>query len=280
MNDSTDLAEGPAIAENVAPAAEQQPETVADETAPATTDASETSETEGKKPHWSTKRIDELTRDKYAERQAREAAEKHARYLEQQLARLQKPSEPVQTEKPATLPKLEDFSYDEAAYQAALLEHASKEAARKVREELKREESERQKQAQVKSWKQREAEFKAKTPDYEDVVYTAPISDAVADLIIESEIGAEVAYYLGKHPEEARQIAELDPVKAARAIGRIEAKLEKPPAPPSKPKPVSEAPPPPPRIEAVEPAVEKDPDQMSVGDWLKWRNKQLSRKKA
>jgi hypothetical protein len=46
----------------------------------------------------------------------------------------------------------------------------------------------------------------------------------------------------------------------ARAIGRIEVKLEAPPVPPAPataPKQVSKAPPPPPKIEATEPSISK-----------------------
>jgi hypothetical protein len=244
------------------------------ESSPAVNDADESSEP---KPKGVQKRIDELTRN-WREAERREAA------LLDMLQRQQTPAkQEAAPEKPKTLPKLEDFNYDEAAYQVALFNHASTEAARQVREELKREEQQREQQERVKSWKTRETEFKAKTPDYESVAHYAPMSDAMVQVITESDIGPEIAYFLGKNLDTAQRIAQLDPVKAAREIGRIEAKLEKPPAPtppPPRPAPVSQAPPPPPRLETSEPAIDKDPDQMSMGDWLKWRNKQLSRKKA
>lgn len=254
----------------IAPVEETQQ--VEAESSPAVNDADESSDP---KPKGVQKRIDELTRLRYD-------AERDRDYWRQLALQQQAPAkqEPVVAEKPKPLPKLEDFNYDEAAYQAALFEHASAEAARKVREELKHEQEQKQKQERVKSWKTREAEFESNTPDYKQVAYYAPISDAMAEVIQESDIGPQIAYYLGKNTAEAEQIAQLDPVRAARAIGRIEAKLEKPPAPPPAPKPVSKAPPPPPRIEATEPAVEKDPDQMSTREWLKWREKQLSRKRG
>lgn len=278
MTDTTDPVVETTVPDAIAPEATEQVEQVQAESSPAVTDADDT---EAPRPKGVQKRIDELTRN-WREAERREQA--LLAMLQQQKAPAKQ--DPVAEEKPKALPKLEDFAFDEAAYQAALLELASKEAARAVREELKREESERQKQVQVKSWKQREAEFKAKTPDYDDVVYTAPISDAMADLIMESEIGAEVAYYLGKNPDEARQIAELDPVKAARALGRIEAKLEKPPAPPTpKPVAVSKAPPPPPRIEAAGEAApvradSPESDKLPMAEWMRLRTKQLARKKG
>jgi hypothetical protein len=250
------------------------------ESSPAVTDADETSEP---KPKGVQKRIDELTRN-WREAERREAA---------LLAMLQQKTpaqpEPAKSEpQVATRPKLEDFNYDETAYQAALDEYYEKKADEVVERKLSQREQERQKTERVKSWKTREAEFKAKNPDYEELAYFAPISDAMGELIQESEHGPELAYYLGKpeNREEALRIAQLDPVKAAREMGRLEAKFEKPAIPPApKPVAVSKAPPPPPRIEAVEHAVTIRPDSpesdkaMSDDEWFRARNKQLARKK-
>lgn len=257
----------------IAPTTAETPAPAQAESSPAVNDADESSDP---RPKGVQKRIDELTRLRYD-------AERDRDYWRQLALQQTTPAkqEPAVAEKPKALPKLEDFNYDEAAYQAALFEHASAEAARKVREDLRREQEQKQKQERVKSWKTREAEFKAKNPDYEQVAYYAPITEAMAEVIQESELGPQIAYYLGKNTTEAEQIAQLDPVRAARALGRIEAKLEKPAAPPPPPKPaVSQAPPPPPRLEASEPAIEKSPDQLSTKEWLRMREKQLARKKA
>lgn len=272
MTDTTEQVVEQPAPDAIGPTTVETPEPVQADSSPAADDADDSS---APRPKGVQKRIDELTRN-WREAERREAA---------LMAMLQKQHTPAKqdtvVEKPKAVPRLEDFNYDESAYQAALFEHASAEAARKVREELKREDEQRKQSERVKSWKARESEFRTKNPDYEDVAYYAPINEAMADIIQESELGPQVAYYLGKNLDEARAITEMSPTQAARALGRIEAKLEKPPTPPPAPKPaVSQAPPPPPRLEATEPAVEKDPDQMSMGDWLKWRNKQLSRKKA
>lgn len=277
MTDTTEQAvvETPAP-DAIAPTTAETPEPVQAESSPAVNDADESSE---QRPKGVQKRIDELTRLRYD-------AERDRDYW-RQLALQQQPQakpEPARPEAPKPVPKLEDFNYDEAAYQAALFEHASAEAARKVREELRRETEQQQKQERVKSWKTRETEFKAKNPDYEQVAYYAPISDAMAEVIQESELGPAIAYYLGKNTAEAEQIAQLDSVRAARALGRIEAKLEQPATPPPSKPAVSKAPPPPPRIEAVDTAVtvradSPESDKLSDSEWLKLRNKQLARKK-
>ena len=282
MTDTTEqaLIETPAP-DAIEPDTTEQVEQGQAESSPAVNDADESAgKPKPKKGEGIQSRIDELTRN------WREAERREAQLLDM-LRKQQSPAKPQETAKsdaPKQLPKLEDFNYDEAAYQAALFEHASAEAARKVREELKQEENQRKQTERVKSWKTRESEFRAKTPDYEDVAYYAPITDAMAEIIQESDLAPAIAYYLGKNTDEARSIGEMSPVQAARAIGRIEARLEKPSAPSPQPKPVSKAPPPPPRIEAVEQAVtvradSPESDKLSDEEWVKLRNKQLARKK-
>lgn len=197
------------------------------------------------------KRIDKLTW------QARQA-ERERDFFRDQLQR-QTPAkpEPVAAEAPKPPPKLEDFNYDEAAYQAALTAHVTAEAARQVREEFRKEQEQLTQKQKVESWRKRESEFAAKTPDYQDKAYYAPIPDKAVDIIRDCENGPAIAYYLGEHPDEARALDGLSEPAMARAIGRIEAKLETPPAPAPAPKPVSKAPPPPPKIEATEPSISK-----------------------
>jgi flagellar biosynthesis GTPase FlhF len=246
------------------------------ESSPAVNDADESSEP---RPKGVQKRIDELTRN-WREAERREAA------LLDMLQRQQTPAkQEAVPEMPKAVPKLEDFNYDEASYQTALFKHVKDEAAQAARDELQQERTREKEQAKKQTFKQRETDFAKANPDYISLTRdpSLPFTRAIVELTAESEKGPEVLYYLAKNREIADRIAELSPVAAAREIGRIEAKLEKPPAPTPplpRPAPVSQAPPPPPRLETSEPAIEKDPDQMSMGDWLKWRNKQLSRKKA
>lgn len=262
MTDTTEQVVDQPAPDAIEPETVETPVEEQAESSPAVTDADESSEP---KPKGIQKRIDELTRLRYDAERERD----HWR----QMAMREAPKPPAEPEKPKALPKLEDFNYDEAAYQTALFNHASAEAARQVREELKREEQQRQQQERVKSWKTRETEFKAKTPDYESVAHYAPMSDAMVQVITESEIGPEIAYFLGKNPETAERIAQLDPVKAAREIGRLEAKLEKPSAPAPAAKPVSKAPPPPPKIDATDAPVDRDWAKESDDAWYRHQKK-------
>jgi hypothetical protein len=242
-------------------------ETPGAESAPAATDASAAAE---KTP--TQKRIDELT-------WLRREAERDRDYWREHATR-QTPANPaVEASAPKKPPTLAEHNYDESAYQAALAEHFKAETARQVREELQREQAEQSVRQRVESFGKREQAFASKHADYLEITRdpTLPVSEAMVELLQESEVGPEVLYYLGNNREEALKIAQLGEFAAARAIGRLEAKLETVKTAP--PKPVSKAPPPPPQIEAVEPAVAKDPSAMSDAEFAKWRRRQIAQRR-
>ncbi len=115
--------------------------------------------------------------------------------------------------------------------------------------------------AQVNSAKERYA-------DFEQVAFQAPISDELADLIAVSDLGADLAYHLGTDHKTAvklSEIAKLNPVEAARALGRLEATLAAP-----QPRRTPTAPPPitPVRGRA---APAQSVDSMSPEEFAKWR---------
>lgn len=127
----------------------------------------------------------------------------------------------------------------------------------------------------AKTWGNREAEARTRYSDYDEALAEdVRISRSMHDMILESDVGPDVAYWLGKNPVEAQRIASLSPTAAAREIGKIEARV----APPDKPAVVvrsaSSAPAP---ISPVSKAAktEADPDKMSADEWAAMRNKQL-----
>jgi hypothetical protein len=68
----------------------------------------------------------------------------------------------------------------------------------------------------------------AKYDDFEEVALaeTVPITPMIQEVLAETENPADVAYYLGKNRTECVGIGKMTPIAAARAIARIEAKLE------------------------------------------------------
>lgn len=236
------------------------------------------------------KRIDELTR-------YRREAERDRDYWRELAMRGQTAEAPKEPEAPAVatkMPALADYEYDEGKYQAALIEFTRGEARREAEAVLRAERDRQAAEARTRTWTEKEAEFSKARPDYREKVTdpTLPISKPMAQVIQQSEIGPDVAYYLAENRELAAQIAALPLEAAAHAIGRIEGRLlaqqevAKTAPPPATPKPaVSQAPPPPPRLAAVEPELRIDvtsPESdkaLSDAEWMARRNKQLSRKK-
>lgn len=121
---------------------------------------------------------------------------------------------------PATpAPQADQFESPEA-YADAL-------ATRKA-EELLAKRDEARRQAELKSaYHEREEAALDKYPDFEQVAYNPklPITDVMAEAIQASEIGPEIAYWLGSNPKEADRIARLSPTLQAMEIGDIKAKL-------------------------------------------------------
>jgi hypothetical protein len=83
-------------------------------------------------------------------------------------------------------------------------------------------------QSQVlESYKEREEQAFDKYDDFEQVAYNPnlPITAVMAETIQHSEVGPELAYYLGSNPKDADRISRLTPFMQAKEIGKIEAKL-------------------------------------------------------
>ena len=79
-------------------------------------------------------------------------------------------------------------------------------------------------QAAVEMFRERVAEFSQDHPDWQEQVsklVTTPHMDAA---IVDSPKGAEISYYLAKHPGEAARIARLSPQAQDREIVRLESR--------------------------------------------------------
>lgn len=230
-----------------------------------------------------TKRIDELTKNwRETERKALEAErraeerERDAAYWRDQVLRQQssKP-EPVQQTK-----TLADFEYDDSKYQAYLFDQAEQRAVQAAERKLKEQQETDVKERRKATFAQRESEFSKSAPDYREKTRSAifPVSEAMAEVFAESEEGPAVAYYLANNLDQADRIARMSPLAAARELGRVEAKLiaEREKAA----KKVSDAPPPPPKIEGSgDPKVEKDPSDMTDAEFAKWRKRQIAQRR-
>lgn len=81
----------------------------------------------------------------------------------------------------------------------------------------------------AEAWNERVSLFKEQAVDFDEVALKAPISDAAARDIARMEEGPQVAYYLGKHPAEARALNNLSERDRAVQLGRLAGRLTQAP---------------------------------------------------
>lgn len=223
------------------------------------------------------KRFDELTRDKYAERARAEALAREVEMLRQHIA----PRQQANRAEDAPPQRNAFDSYDD--YIEARAEWRATQRFKALAEQ---ERAERQQAEQFHRLTESvardheviaEASEKLRTQvkDYDETVqsldFVAP--PAMERAIADSENPAAILYALGKQPEVARQIARLDPVRQAKAIGAIEAFIR---TQQSSPK-VSKAPPPGTPVGGKPNApTARDPMQArSVEEFMKLREAQV-----
>jgi hypothetical protein len=82
-------------------------------------------------------------------------------------------------------------------------------------------------QAQVAKFLKAVQRRKYRFPDFDQVVLhgNAPITPGMLGLVAESAYAADVAYYLGKHPEQSATIAQMTPADATLALQQIESTI-------------------------------------------------------
>ena len=267
MADETDQV----LPESIPTSETPETESVAPDTTP---DVAEVEDQPEAKPQGIQKRISELVHERNEARRKLDA-ERHR--LDQVVEMLAQQRQPAPEPEPVP-PTLEDFQYDEGKYRAAVIDYAQKQATVAARAEIQQWQAQQAQQAKAQSFKAKEAEFATATEDYADAVYdpSLPITAAMAEVIQESDVGPQLAYHLAKNRAVAEQLSKLPERAMAREIGRLEAKLS---APAPRPVAVPKAPPPPPKLEATEAEVDKDPDSMSIDDWVKWRTKQIRKRR-
>lgn len=188
------------------------------------------------------RRIDKLT----ARNKAIETEAARLRAENDELKRRPAGSPPQQeaaAPKPALSgPKLADYATAE--------EWADARADWQRTQERQREESSENEQEARTTWEAhngRISEARAKYEDFDEVAEgaTIPIPQQAALAIIEQSNSGDIAYYLAKHPDEAKALADMRPMKQIAAIVKISDKLSATPvaaAAAPKVKPASQAP--------------------------------------
>lgn len=232
-------------------------------------EAPDSEESEGDKPKRETAK-ERRERDKAYKQRLREEAESlraKADEAEQRRQRI------LDAGKQIAAPVEKDFEdYTEYVAAKAVWRHAQQAAERDANEAgteaeaiRKRAEAIQQQEKQyiAETWNSQMAEARARYVDFDSVALSqdVPITQQMAEIITTSDMGADLAYYLGKNRALAADIAKMQPIEAARVMGRIEAQLTAP-----RPRTETKAPEPisPVRGKA---AASKDPAKMTMAEY-------------
>ena len=195
------------------------------------------------------------------------------------LLEQQQRTQQTQAKPNSTRPAREKFADDESYVDALTdwkLEQKFEPYQRKVAEQAQ--------QAQIEAqWDVKIAAAKKEYSDFEDVLndsQNVPVSAPMAQAIKTSDIGADLVYFLGKDPEYATKISKMDPLSAAREIGRIESYIEyEKNQKKEKPVSVSKAPPPIKPVKSSSTGSTKSLEDMTPAEYMAFRNKQVGKRK-
>lgn len=234
-------------------------QTESQQTTEAATETADKPHEEGDKPRKKTraeKRIDQLTQQRNAALQQVEALKA------QQAARSNK--QPSKTLNPL------DFETDHE-YQAALIQQAVHSTAAEM-EKMRLDEAQRTASAYAaETYLERTEQARAAIPDYDEVLEKGgnlPLSETMRDVIHESEKGPQLAYWLCQNPDEAKRIASMPPLQAARTLGQLEQRIQ---APAQAARKISKSPPPITTLSSQSSVQSYDPNTGSFADYERWR---------
>lgn len=199
------------------------------------------------------------------ERESRTETQRRLDALEAELQAARKVSTPPEREVAPTTPidedpePKEDAFEDWTTYQDARTawrtrqEYRRMDAERAEREQVARQQQEREAalRQQAQAYTERAQVAKAEYPDFEEVVNRdIKLDHVMGHIMLASDVGPDLAYHFGKHPEDAERIRQLPPAlmitEMHRLEGRYLAAREMRPASRPAPTRLPSAPPPPP----------------------------------
>lgn len=223
--------------------------------------------------------------EKRLAKEQRKAARERERLMADIMSRQQQPTAEPEAEAQPGKPLPGQFTSTED-YVEAVAEWKAKEILKSQRQEqetVSQREAEERYRAELKAEYQERVEVATeKYDDFEEVTGNPNlrISPAMADAIVASDVGPDVAYYLGTNPKEAERISRLPPFLQVKEIGRLEAKvIAEPPA-----KKTTSAPAP---ISPVKPkgtaritdtTNPKSLEQLGTSEWIRLEEKRLRAK--
>jgi len=210
-----------------------------------------------------------------AKASAKAAAIAERRALRAYAEKLEKMSQPTQTQQSQATdsePKIESYQ-DVNAYVKAMVKFE--------RDREKAQESQAKAQEQEKTIQSKTEKIYSEAEKIEgfdrDEFDALPITNVIAQAIIDSDVPAKVMAHLTANPDEVDRIAALSPARQAAEIGKLEAKLSTTKETVKEVK-VSKAPAP---IEPIgnKGSSTKDPQDMTDSEFAAWRKRQIAQRR-
>jgi hypothetical protein len=173
--------------------------------------------------------------------------------------------------KEADYPDYLQFSKAETAYETMKM-MVSRELKKNA--ERAKVETELRNNTIVETFKDRANDVRKFVKDFDKVTQSASVSPShpsTITLILESDKGPQLAYYLAKHPDKVHELNDMPIHRQHAEIGRLESRLSKP-----EPKKISKAPAPVAPVTNPAPAMEKKDltadqvEKLSPGEFKKW----------
>ena len=242
---------------------------------PGTPPAPETPKEQGAGPSGVERRIQQLVaRQREAERREIARAEEAAYWRAIAEGRI-KPAAPVQPQSPAGVPEfptLADFERSED-FEEARTRYVVEKAKWDLKQELEAHRA-RETQGEIeRRYRARMAAAAGSDPELLEIENdtTLPVSLPMALAIKESEAAPSILRYLAAHRDEAARIAGLNPIAAAREIGRIEAAAEVPSHSQARTV-VSQAPEPVRPVGGTKGSIDTDDERVPIDEFVRRRN--------
>lgn len=217
------------------------------------------------------KRIDQLTKQRYeAERRARELEEENRKLKSERSA-----------EPPKDDPRPDFDTYDSVAqYQHDIEAWARRQAQRESQAQPSEPEGPSvDVQQAIDRIENAALDAADRYPDFDQVVRdpSLPLNDEMLVAASDTNNVADVLYHLGKNPEEARRLSQLQGSSLVREMGRLEARLERPSE--SQGTQQSRAPEPIRTVGGSRAKREPKVSEMSTEEFIAYRNRQEQEKR-
>ena len=226
------------------------------------------------------KELDEILAKRLAK-----AERKAQREADRRIAQAIQEAQPKQQIQAEGRPKPESFTSTEDYIEAV----ADWKAGEKIRNEFEaREKAQLEERAKEEvsriqgTYHTLEDDARDRYDDFDKVAYQTPYdcTPAMAQTIELSDKGPDLAYYLGKHPEEAERIAQLPPLRAAQELGKLELKISESPkikhsSAPDPIRPLAAK-----GDQPVRDTTDPKSDKLSTQEWIRLENERERKKLA